>query len=112
MTLDWSEQGRWDFQEGQAQVLVRTYVYGADASPLLVSPNNAQLPLCVFKGPLDWVLKPDVAYRLTLTAERVVVSQPLVGTIEVKVPAQALDAIKLQTQQTILPVPSTVAPGP
>jgi hypothetical protein len=112
MTLDWTEQGRWDFQEGQSQVMVRTFVYGADASPLLVSPNNAGQPLCLFRVPPDWVLKPDVLYHLTLTADRSVVSRPLVGVVEAKASAQAIDAIKQQTQQTILAVPATVVSGP
>jgi hypothetical protein len=104
LTLDWREQGSWDFTEG-LQVMIRSYTYSADAAPMLVNPNQAQQPVAVFDVPTDWTLQPDAPYRLTLTADRAVAARPLAGTAEMTVPAELIDAFKTQTQQTILTVP-------
>ena len=85
---EWTEQGEWDFVDGVVDAYggtssTRSYTYSADAAPLLVSPNNAQQPLCVFPLPSGFELKPNTRYRLTLTADRAVAGKPLsvVGTI-------------------------------
>ena len=87
---EWTEQGTWDFIDGVVDSAggtssTRSYIYSADAAPLLISPNNAQQPLCVFPLPHGFELKPDVRYRLTLTADRVVAGTPLnvVGHLQI-----------------------------
>ncbi len=81
-------------------------------SHLLISPSQAQQPLCAFRVPEEWELRPDTDYRLTLTADRAVASQPLRAAVTINVSAEAIDIIKTQTQQTILGVSATPASSP
>lgn len=59
-----------------------SYRYLADAVPILVSPRSASAPLCLFDGPDGWFFVPGV-YTVTFTAQRVVASEPLRGTLSV-----------------------------
>jgi hypothetical protein len=93
-TLEWSEQGSWTFAEGVNAIQAREYVYAADAAPLLVSPNNAQQPLCVFPNSSSYELRPGVKYVLTLTAERAVAARPIVASVEMMVTKEQIDAYK------------------
>lgn len=98
-TSEWTQQGRWDFTEGTVDAAgfsfsTRSFVYLADAAPLLVSPNNAQQPLCVFPMPAGFELKPDTKYRLTLTADRVVADKPLTAIGELSVTQEQINFLK------------------
>jgi hypothetical protein len=53
-----------------------SYEYVADAVPLLVGPRDAATPLSLFDGPDGWHFGPGT-YTFVLSADRVVVAQPL-----------------------------------
>ena len=98
-TSEWNQQGRWDFTEGTIDaagfsIPARAFVYLADAAPLLVSPNNAQQPLCVFPIPVGFEIKPDTKYRLTLTADRAVADKPLTAIGEFSVTKEQINIFK------------------
>jgi hypothetical protein len=95
----WIEQGTWDFVDGVidsagSTVSTRSFVYAADAAPLLISPNNAQQPLCVFALPPGFEFRPNVRYVFTLTAERVVAGKPLTAVGHVILSQEEIDYYK------------------
>jgi hypothetical protein len=78
----WDEQGAWSYDPTVKEL---TYIFVADAGPLMVSPSNPQFPVGLFAGPPAWQFEPG-DYRLTITATRAVGSTPLQGTIVVPFP--------------------------
>jgi hypothetical protein len=77
--LHWLEQGRWEPGTDGAGL---GYKYVADAGPLLVSPNNPQLPVAVFTSDPPWKFTAGT-YRITIVAQRAVTRSPLEGTFTV-----------------------------
>ena len=82
--LAWDEQVRLvtDPQTG-----VLSYQYVADAVPILVSPRSASAPLGLFDAPDGWFFQPGT-YAFTLTAQRVVASEPLRSTFSITLSAE------------------------
>ncbi|MGA7732002.1 MAG: hypothetical protein WCD37_12120 [Chloroflexia bacterium] len=78
----WDEQGAWSYDPTAKEL---TYIFVADAGPLMVSPSNPQFPVGLFAGPPAWQFEPG-DYRLTITATRAVGSTPLQGAIVVPFP--------------------------
>ena len=74
----WANQAELVYDRATNQL---NYRYVADAVPLVVSPRSAQVPFSVFNGPKGWYFGPG-AYRLTLSAQRVVSRRPLQDTFE------------------------------
>lgn len=62
----WDEQGTMQYDPANRGL---TWIYEADAAPLVVGPSSPQLPLCLFVGPPGWVWQSG-AYRVTIVAER------------------------------------------
>lgn len=83
----WDEQGSWSYDPGTREL---TYMYVADARPLLVSPNNPQLPVGVFVGPQGWSFGAGT-YRLTFVAERAIGSMQLRGDFKLTFTQKAID---------------------
>ena len=81
--LQWTEQVR---LVGDATSNGLSYEHDADAVPLLVTPRDVAAPLSVFVAPSGWFFAPGT-YTFTLTAERVVVSEPVMGSFQVVISA-------------------------
>jgi hypothetical protein len=79
ITFAWKESGKFEYDPTDATT---SYVYTADAAPLIVSLNTAQSPVATFFGPDGWSFEPGI-YRITFIAERAVAAEPLLGTFEV-----------------------------
>jgi hypothetical protein len=74
----WLQQGTFSYNPNAD--LQYTWVVNADAGPLMVQPNGPQFPVCLFVGPSGW--SPGAGtYRVTLTATRSVLPQPLAGSM-------------------------------
>ena len=58
------------------------FQYMSDPSPLLISPENPQVPICRFITDSNWKFKPG-AYRLTVVAQRAVGQLPLEMSVQV-----------------------------
>lgn len=94
VAAEWTQQGKWDYVNEGGTSSSRTFLYSADAAPLLISPNNAQQPLCVFPLPNGFELRPDVRYKLTLKADRVVAGKPLQSFGYISIPKSELEFFK------------------
>jgi hypothetical protein len=79
MTFAWDEVGRLDFDPADDSL---TYVYLADAVPLLIAPDAAENPLALFQGPAGSYLESGT-YRVELVAERVVADDDLRSAFEI-----------------------------
>jgi hypothetical protein len=79
-TLDWKEQVALVDDGGTV-----SYRYQADAVPLLIGPRSAANPIALFEAPEGWFIEAGT-YAATLTAERVVGSDPLVGRFPLTIP--------------------------
>jgi hypothetical protein len=88
----WDEQGTWQYDPvGQGL----TWIYLADAAPLVVGPSSPQLPICLFEGPPDWRWQ-EGTYRVTIVAELGQDTDPLRETFEVTLPAEMVELIHSQ----------------
>ena len=74
------------------------YRHVADAVPLLVSSKTAATPICVYRARPGWFLQADT-YRFTLTADRVVASDALVGSLSVTVRPEDLAVLNAVPEQ-------------
>lgn len=79
LTFAWDEVGRLDFDPADDSL---TYVYLADAVPLLIGPDAAENPLGLFQGPAGSYLESET-YRVELVAERVVAEGDLRSSFEI-----------------------------
>lgn len=62
----WDEQGAWEYDHENRGL---TWIYVADAAPLVVGPSSPQLPICLFEAPEGWVWQPG-DYSATIVASR------------------------------------------
>ncbi len=85
----WQEEGAWTFDPTAKEL---TYIYLADAGPLMVSPSNPQYPVGLFVGPADWKFQAG-DYRITINATRAVGSDPLTGAFTVTFTADGISTI-------------------
>jgi hypothetical protein len=99
----WTEQGEWLYDP---TVRETTWSYTSDDSPFVVSPEQAQVFTGVFTGPPEWRFVPG-AYRLTLTAERMVGSEPVQLSGEVVVTQEQIDTLNAGAGMRFLGIPVT-----
>lgn len=79
VSFSWAEQATFEYDQVTGEL---NYRWLADAAPLVVSPDRAQTPICVFNGPPGWYFEPGT-YRLTLIADLVVGTREVSGTAEI-----------------------------
>ena len=85
----WDEQGEW---VNDPETMFFNWVFTEDAGPFPVSARDAQHSMGLFIGPREWLFEPG-RYRITLTAERIAVDEPLIGSVEVELGAEQLEYI-------------------
>jgi len=78
-SFSWAEQATFEYDPATGEL---NYRWLADAAPLVVSPDRAQTPICVFNGPPGWYFEAGT-YRLTLIADLVVGTEEVSGTVEI-----------------------------
>ncbi len=83
-TFAWDEQVQLAEERGERRL---SYRYVADAVPILVGPRSASAPLCLFDAPDGWFFAPGT-YTFTLTAHRVVASEPVRATFSITLTAE------------------------
>jgi hypothetical protein len=66
IAFTWDEQGTWQYDHPSRSL---TWIFVADAAPLVVGPASPQLPYCLFPGPPEWRWQPG-EYRVTIVATR------------------------------------------
>jgi len=86
-TLEWKQQVALVDEGGTV-----SYRYEADAVPLLVGPRSAANPIALFEAPSGWFVGAGT-YHATLTASRVVGSDPLVGRFRITIAPEDLDEL-------------------
>ena len=62
----WDEQGTWAYDPASRGL---TWIYQADAAPLVVGPSSPQLPIGLFEGPPGWAWR-EGTYRVAILAGR------------------------------------------
>lgn len=97
----WDEQGQW---VNDPETMFFNWVFTADAGPFLVSARNAQHSMGLFIGPRDWRFEAG-RYRITLTAERITVADPLVKSVEVELAEDEVEYINQSQGQQFLIFP-------
>jgi hypothetical protein len=88
----WDEQGTWQYDHESRGL---TWIFLADAAPLVVGPSSPQLPYCLFEGPPDWRWQAGT-YRVTIIATQEQDADPVRTTFEMTVPAETADFINAQ----------------
>lgn len=84
VTFAWDEQVRLVDDASTGRL---SYQYAGDAVPILVGPRSAAAPLCLFEAPDGWFFRPGT-YTFTLTAHRVVASEPIRATFSLTLTAE------------------------
>jgi hypothetical protein len=100
-TFVWDEQGAWLFDHASRSL---TWQFVSDPGPLVVSPNNPQLPICLFTSAPGWKWQPG-AYRVIVTAERTIQHAPLRAQLEFTLDQHTVDVISNQSG-TFLTIPA------
>lgn len=98
----WGNQAELVYDRATNQL---NYRYVADAVPLVVGPRSAQVPFSVFNGPKGWYFNPG-AYRLTLSAQRVVSRRPLQETFEITFADKDVDFLNKSRGRSFLVFPT------
>ncbi|HYN89412.1 MAG TPA: hypothetical protein VER55_12825 [Ardenticatenaceae bacterium] len=98
----WDEQGAWQPTGGSQEL---SWVFVSDPVPLLVTPQSPQLPVGLFIGPPEWAFEPGT-YRVTVVAERGVVSTPLRDTFEVELSQEDIDFLNASNGTRFLTFPT------
>lgn len=88
----WDEQGTWRYDPVGRGL---TWIYVADAAPLVVGPSSPQLPICLFESPPDWRWQAG-EFLVTIMAELGEGAAPLRTTFAAELPAQAAELITAQ----------------
>jgi hypothetical protein len=101
MTFAWDEVGRLDFDPADDSL---TYVYLADAVPLLIAPDAAENPLALFQGPAGSYLESGT-YRVELVAERVVADDDLRSAFEITLTQADVDFLNAADGDQFLTLP-------
>lgn len=99
----WNEQGEWRYDPATQEV---SWGYLGDPSPFVLSPERAELFTGLFVGPQEWHFAPG-AYRLTLTAQRMVGSEPVQVSGEVELTQEQVDAMNSSQGARFLTFPVT-----
>ena len=99
----WDEQGEWRFDPATQEV---SWSYMGDPEPFVLSPERAHLFTGLFLGPPDWLFTPG-AYRVTLTAERMVGSEPVQVSGEVVFTQEEIDTLNQSQGARFLTLPVT-----
>jgi hypothetical protein len=87
-----------------------SYEHEADAVPLLVSPKSAAAPLSLFQAPSGWFFG-EGTYRFTLSADRVVASDPLRARFSVVIRAEDLTVLNAPGPERFLTYPVQLSGG-
>jgi hypothetical protein len=99
VTLPWTEQVELVGDGGEL-----SYRHAADAVPLLIGPRNAAGPIGLFRAPAGWYVDAGT-YDATLTASRVVGTDPLVARFRFSIPPADLGILDDVTQERFVTYP-------
>lgn len=99
----WTEQGKWLYDPAVRET---TWSYTSDDGPFVVSPEQAQVFTGVFTGPPEWRFAPG-AYRLTLTADRLVGGEPVQLVGEMVLTEEEVDTLDAGEGARFLGIPVT-----
>jgi hypothetical protein len=102
----WNEQGAWSFDHDSRRL---TWQFVADPGPLVVDPNDPQLPICLFFSPAGWAWQPGT-YRVTVIAERTIHDEPLRASLEFALDQGEVEVIS-DGSRTFLTIPAAT-PAP
>lgn len=97
----WDERGEWVVDPN---TMYFNWVFTGDSGPFLVSARDAQFFTALFIGPRDWLFGPG-NYRISVTAERITVKQPLAASIEVQLSQEQVDFLNQSQGQQFLIFP-------
>lgn len=92
VTFMWDEQGTWQYDTVSRGL---TWIFVADAAPLVVSPSSPQLPYCLFLGPPGWQWRAG-DYLVTIVATRGQNADALRTTFKMTLPAETAEFINEQ----------------
>jgi hypothetical protein len=92
IAFSWDEQGTWQYDTVSRGL---TWIFVADAAPLVVSPSSPQLPYCLFLGPPGWQWQAG-DYRVTIVAARGQDADALQTTFSMTLPAETAEFITEQ----------------
>jgi hypothetical protein len=92
VTLVWDEQGTWQYDTVNRGL---TWIFVADAAPLVVSPSSPQLPYCLFLGPPDWQWQAG-DYLVTIVATSGRNAEALRTSFKMTLPAESAEFINEQ----------------
>jgi hypothetical protein len=95
VTFAWTEQGWWQYDQPNRSL---TWMFQADAAPLVVSPSNPQLPICLFESPVGWSWQ-EGTYRLTIVAARGQVPEALQTALEFTLSADIAEQLNANPRQ-------------
>jgi hypothetical protein len=85
----WDEQGTWQYDPVNRGL---TWIFVADAAPLVVSPSSPQLPYCLFLGPPGWQWQAG-DYLVTIVATHGRNADALRTTFKMTLPAETAEFI-------------------
>jgi hypothetical protein len=105
-TFVWDEQGAWLFDHASRSL---TWQFVADPGPLVVGPNDPQLPICLFLSAPGWMWQPG-GYRVIVTAERTIHDEPLRARLEFALDQDTVDVISNQSGTFLTISAATPAP--
>lgn len=97
VTFTWDEQGTWQYDPESRGL---TWIFVADAAPLVVGPSSPQLPYCLFEGPEDWRWRAG-RYQVTIVATRAQDAGVVRATFAMEVPAETAEFINAQPRTWI-----------
>ena len=93
----WDEQGTWEYDPVNRGL---TWIYQADAAPLVVGPSSPQLPTGLFEGPPDWRWQAGT-YEVTIVAARGQDADALQTTFAVTLPAETVKLVTTQPRTLV-----------
>ena len=105
-TFIWDEQGTWQYDTVSRGL---TWIYEADAAPLVVGPSSPQLPICLFEGPEGWTWQAGT-HRVTIVASRGQDANALRADFTVALPEETVELITSQPR-TWVEVRTDTAPA-
>jgi hypothetical protein len=95
MTFAWDEQGTWQYDPVNRGL---TWIFVADAAPLVVGPSSPQLPYCLFLGPPNWRWQAG-EYGMAIVATRGQDADELRADFAMTVPEETALAINDQPRR-------------
>ena len=98
--FSWAEQGLMTWDRATQEL---SWQYSGDAGPLLVSPEQAQMPLATFNAPPGWQWKAGV-YRITLVADRAVGKTQLKRAFELVLSQRELQYLNETRDRRFVPL--------